>query len=385
MIQNYYYSYKDILKAPRIAIGPQRIIIASLGIGVAHMVYLLFTYAALIVSGSEAQQVFATYGLFPVVERAALSAMGAALFWSGFFFTALTILLTNIAVSRAAYMYLRDNYFYTSKQAILFALNRTKSILAVNLTFLFLLFPFIAGAFIMALVGRIPWFGEILNALATLPYIFSGMVFVFITICFLISIFLAPAIMASSEEDGFGTAVQCMHLTWGQPWRLASYGFLTFVLFMIGMVGFTFVIKIGLIIYSIFFMPLMDSLAPIFNNALYMVEVSIGGLDSFIRDIIGGDVARLIYLKKHYAPMEITLSQSIASSIVYIFFMVAAYMVVGYGQAIINSGLTMSYIVFELKLTTKNLLRRNDSEIIDHKNESDDLPTVFTKNLSEGV
>ncbi|KAA3614720.1 MAG: hypothetical protein D8M58_09680 [Calditrichaeota bacterium] len=383
MIQKFYYNYKDVLKAPRIAIGPQRIYIATLGVGAAHVVYFLFSYLALVMTGFEIENIWSQYGLFPIIFKFSLTQSATFVGWMGIIVTAFIVLLTSTSVSRAVYMYLRDNYFYTSKQAIFFAFKKSKSIISIYLTFLFLILPFIFGAAIMAILGRLSWIGEILNAFATLPYIFAGMVLVFITICFILSFFLGPAIIASSEEDGFGAAVQSMHLTWGQPWRLASYGLLTLALLIVGIVTFMFVLKIGLIIYSILFMPLMHSLAPILNNALYYVEVSIGGLDMIIRDLIGSGGAKVLYLKQHYVPVELTTSKSIASSIVYFFLMVAGYMTIGYGQAIVNSALTMSYVIFEMKLTGKSLLKRQDSELAEDKEAFEFNTEANTKNLAD--
>jgi len=383
MIHNFYYNYKDILKAPRIALGPQRIYIASLGVSAAHVTYFLFTYLALIMSGYEINAIWSGYGLFPSIFTLDLTLGALFTGWIGFILTAFIILLSSTALSRAAYMYLRDNYFYTSKQAIFFALKKSRSIFSIFLTFLFLIFPFIAGAVFMALIGQIMWIGEILNAIATIPYIFAGMVLVFMTICFVLSFLIGPAIMASSDEDGFGTVVQCMQLTWGQPWRLVLYGLLTLILWVVGIILFAFVVKIGLIIYSILFMPLMHSLAPILNNALYYAELSMGGLDQLIREIIGPDVSRILYLKQNYSPVELTTSMSIASSIVYFFLMLTAYMTIGYGQSIVNSAMTMSYVIFEMKRNGKSLLERKDSELAEDREAFEFNTEANTKNLSE--
>lgn len=363
MIYHYYYNYKDLLKTPRVAIGPQRLFIATLGITSAHAVWFFFHYMALYLSDYDIYQLWQQFGLLPVAFSYQLTTIAILLAWFGSIVTILIILHTNTAVSRAAYMYLRKNYYYTSKQAILFAFKRSKSIISVYLTFLFLILPFVAGGLLMAFIGDISGFGEILNALATLPYIFSGMVLFFMTLCLIFSLLLSPAIIASSEEDGFGAAIQCMHLTWGQPWRLATYGLLALLLFFAGIIFFAFVVKLGLIIYSILFMPLMHSLAPILNNALYYLENSLAGLDGAIRLVLGDNGSRIIYLKQHYLPEVLTATQSVASYIIYFSFLLVGHMTLGYGQGIVNSALTMSYIIFEVKLSNRNLLERRDSEI----------------------
>ncbi len=369
MIYHYYYNYKDILKAPRIAIGPQRLLISTLGVMLAHLIFVSGSYLAFNISDQTIPVLWHTYGLFPINTGIKLNTTATFIWLTAIIFSLFILLLTSLSISRAVYMHLRDNYFYTSKQCLKFATKRAKSILALYLTYLFLIIPFILGAAVMAIIGRISWIGEILNAFATLPYIFSGLVLVFITLSMFISFFLGPAIIATAEEDGFGTAVQVMHLTWGQPWRMATYSFLSGILLLTGTLIFVFVLKIGLIIYSILFMPLMHSLAPILNNALHYAEISVGGLDHLLRTLAGESGVKIIYLKQHYPAVALSASREIASSIVYFFLMVAGYMVIGYGQAIISASQVISYVIFELKLTSKNLLERADSEI-DEDSES---------------
>lgn len=385
MIQHLYYNYKDLLKAPRIAIGPQRLFIATFGMAVSHFVYIFFNYLAVFLSGHDIYIFWQKSGLLPVAFKYQLSTLSLIVAWCGVLLTIFLILLTNTALSRAAYMYLRDNYFYTARQALVFAAKRSTAIVFVYLTFLFLILPFIAGALIMALLGAISGIGEILNALATLPYIFSGMILFFMTLCLIISFFLGPAIIASADEDGFGTAIQCMHLTWGQPWRMASYGILATILFIAGIIFFAFVIKIGLIIYSVLFMPLMHSLAPILNNALYYLEISLGGLDRVIRGILGPGGSKVIYLKHHYMPEVLSMPQTIASYIVYFSFLIVGHMTLGYGQSIVNSCLTMSYVIFELKLSNRNLLNRKDSELPEDQNAFEFNTASNTKNLKDFI
>ncbi len=378
-----YYNYKDIIKAPRIAVSPQRLYLATFGIAATHVIYFCTTYLACIVSGHSIGSVWQNRGLLPFIFGMELTLPGVLIGWAGIAVSAFSLLLTATVLSRAVYMYLRDNYFYTGRQAIAFAFRRAGALFGVFITFVFLITPFIVGALLMAAVGRIPWFGEILNALATLPYIFSGMVLVFMTICFGLAFFLAPAIIASSEEDGFGAAVQCMHLTWGQPWRLGVYGLMGILLFITGTVAFAFVIKIGLIIYSVLFMPLMHSLAPILDQALYYVQMSVGGLDAIVRDIFGEAGSRLVYLKKEYVALTLGPSAEISAVIIYIFLMLAGYMTVGYGYAIINATLVTGYIIIEKNLSEKNLLRRKDSEISEDSDAFELNLEENTKNLGE--
>jgi len=360
---SFYFNYKDLFKAPRAAIGPQRIGIAALGILVSHLAYLFFTYLAIILSGVPLSTVWSTQGIivwafsFPLTFPAKLAAL------AGIFLALFLLLLTNTAVSRAAYMLLRDNLFYTWQQSFRFAFRKAGAIVGNYIVFIFMISPFIIGALILAAIGRIPWFGEILNALATLFYIFAGMALVFFTLSFFISFAYGPVIISCSEEDSFGSSVQALHLTWGQPWRLVIYSALAVALGLLGIFFFAFVLKVGLIIYSILFMPLMHSLSPLLNNALYYVQSSLGGLDSLMRGLLGHTGEQIFYLKQSYLPLHLTLSTQISSWIVYFSLMLAGYLAIGYGLAVGNASLVISYIIYSKRLTDSNLLERADSEI----------------------
>ena len=383
-MDNFYFNYKDLFKSPRMAIGPQRISIAMFGLMLAHIVYLFFTYLSILVGGHGLTEVWRSFGLFPCAYGFDLPFYSYIIFWIGVILTGYALLLMNTAVARAAYMHLRENLFYTYKQAITFTRKKAISVAGVYITFVFLILPFIIGAIIMALIGKIPWFGEILNSLATLPYIFAGMILVFFTLSLFVAIFFGPTIISTSEEDGFGAAVQALHLTWGQPWRLVLYGITIALLEVLGIFFFAFVLKIGLIIYSILFMPLMHSLAPILDNALRLVQISLGQVHDWIVSFLGHDGSRLFYLKKDYEAiaMNIPLSAAVSSYIVFFSFLIAAYMTIGYGEAVGITGLVIAYVIFDKKLTDTNLLTRKDSEI--EEEEEDNQPgEEDTKNLSE--
>ncbi len=383
-MDNFYFNYKDLFKAPRMAIGPQRISLATLGIIVAHVVYLVFTYISIMLGGYSISAIWTRFGLFPCAYGWSLPFYSYILYWIGLIVTGYILLLMSTAVSRAAYMHLRENLFYTYQQALKFTKGKALSVAGIYVTFLVLILPFIIGAIIMALIGRIPWFGELLNAFATLPYIFAGMVLVFFTLSLFVSFFFGPIILSTSEEDGFGAAVQSLHLTWGQPWRLITYGVTIFLLEIFGILFFAFTLKIGLIIYSILFMPLMHSLAPMLDNALRLIQLSLGAIHGWIVSLLGETGSKIFYLKQNYAAlqMQLPLSTEVSSYVVYIFLLIAGYMTVGYGEAVANTALVISYVIFDRKLTGTNLLTRKDSEI-EEEEESEEPREEDTKDLGE--
>jgi len=370
-MNHFYDDFRDLFKAPRAAIGPQRIFIATLGIIVVHVVYLIFSYVALSVSGTGSFpfSVWQRYGLFVYRLPMDMPFYSHIVFWIGVAFTIFILLIVNTAISRAAYMHLRNNLSYTYQQAFRFARGRWLSIAGVLLTFLFLIVPFIIGALVMALIGKIPWFGDILNSLATLPYIFAGMVLVFFTLSFIIALFYSPVIIAATEEDSFGTAVEVMQMTWLQPARLMVYGLISLVLVVFALFFFLGILKVGLIIYSNLFMPLMHSLAPILDNALYYVQSAMGDLDTLVKELLGPSGSKMFYLKKMYQSISLSASAQVSSVLVFIFLMLAGYMSLGYTLAVANNCLLLSHNIIYKKIKGSRTLQRNDSEVTTEEEE----------------
>ena len=368
-MENYYFNFKDLFKAPRAAIGPQRIGIAAMGLLLAHAVWLVFSYLALLLNGTAPADVWYSHGLLINPFLFSLSLPAKIVSGTGAAAAVFMLLITNTAVSRASYMLLRGSLFYTWKKAFRFAFGKSRSIAANYIVFMFMISPFIIGGITLSVLGRIPWFGEIVNAMAALIYIFAGLALVFLTLSVFISFVYGPVIFSCAEEDGFGSSVQSLYLTWGQPWRLVLYGTITVFMSITAVLFFAFVLKAGLIIYSNLFMPLMHSMAPILNNALYYIQCSLGEFDAVIRSILGGSGARILYLKQLYILQDLPLSAQISSWIVYLSFLLAGYMAAGYGLAVFNTSLVISFINFSKRLTGTDLLKRDDTEIDEEESD----------------
>ncbi len=361
---NLNFSVLDVLKAPRLAFSPQRILIATFGIMTAHLLFLGGAWLSAVLSGLSFTSLWQTYGLFYFPVSGSFPLLPKFLFLLTAALASLIFLATNLATARSIYMVLRDYLFYTGGQAWRFAGRQFASLLGIYITFIFLIVPFILGAGLMSALGQVAWLGEIINALATLPYIFAGMILVFLTIGFFISFVFGPAIIAVSEEDGFGAATQALHLTWGQPVRLVLFIIFTFLEVLFAVLFFAFILKIGLIIYSVLFMPLMHSLAPMLDHALYQVQIAMGPADDFLRNQLGQAGIKVLYLKKDYLALSLPVSTAIASNIVFIFLLFAAYMTAGYAIAVANAGIVIGYLNLQYYLNNVNLLERKDSEIL---------------------
>ena len=119
---------------------------------------------------------------------------------------------------------MRNELFYTWSQAYKFALKKWISILGTYLTFILMIAFFVIAALVMGLIGRIPFVGELGTTILTLPYILTALLLFFISLVFGVALFIAPAVIATSDEDALGGVFQSFSITFNQPWRLLVYG-----------------------------------------------------------------------------------------------------------------------------------------------------------------
>ena len=176
----YHFNYKDIFRAPRLAFSLQRIWINGTGLLVGYLVYLVFTYFSAVFGGYNFSYVWSKFGLLPCSFALSLPWTSMVIYLFGVALFGAIVLLTNTAVSRAAYMAMRDELFYTWTQAYKFAYKKWISSVGAMLTFVFIIAFFVIAALIMGLIGRIPFVGELGTVLLTVPYIFSALLLFFI-------------------------------------------------------------------------------------------------------------------------------------------------------------------------------------------------------------
>ena len=366
-----HFNFKDLFRAPRLAFSFQRIWINALGLAVGYAIYLIFTYVSLLASGYSFTTIWSQQGLLACGFSFAQPWYGRLIAGIGSLLFLIVVLITNTAVSRAVYMVLRDEFFYTWSQAFKFAIRKWASVLGAYLTFAFMIAFFIIGALIMGLIGRIPYVGEWLNFLLTIPYFFAAVLLAFIVVVTGVGLFLVPAIIATSDEDAMGGVFQSFSMTYNQPWRLGIYGAIVAVLEAVSLVVFAAVVKIGYKVFAFLFtIGMGEKFVKVKETGLAWLNHSVPVLRSWV-DALLGPLAKYVYLTQPHAIMADNWSLQVAAFLFTVFLILIGGVVIAYGEAVGNAGLTLLYVDLYKIQEDENLLEREDEELKEEEEEEE--------------
>ena len=114
---NLYYDFRDLFRAPRLALSGKKIWIFIVGNLGGFISYWLFSYLSLVLSGMSFQDAIAKYGLYPCLFGNEAQWYGWALYYIGITTWMIFILLSATAVSRVTLKQLKGNDFFSSGDA----------------------------------------------------------------------------------------------------------------------------------------------------------------------------------------------------------------------------------------------------------------------------
>jgi len=369
-----HFNYKDLFRSARLALSIQRIWINFVGLALGYSLYLILSYVSFLVAGESFLAMWDRFGLFPC-----LFSMGGPWYSFIIYFLAVIVLIafvliTNTAVSRAVYMNLKGETFYTWKEALKFAFKKWSSIIGAPVAIIGIIIFFVIGAIFMALIGKIPFVGELITSFFTLFYMGAGLFVFFLTLILVVALFFVPAIIATTNEDGFEAVFQSFTIGTGQPWRIIGYGIVVCIIELLAFVLLAFSVKEGWYVYSIVFNNIMgEKFAEIGQQALYYVQYTLAVSRIWI-DYLFGDVSGSFYFAKDFFSVpDIGVWQNICSYIFAIFMLMVGGLVVAYAEATGNAGLTLMYLVMRKKHDGENLLERKDEEEDDEEKTDDEI------------
>jgi hypothetical protein len=372
----YHFNYKDIFRAPRLAFSMQRIWINGTGLLIGYLVYFIFTYFSAYFSGYNLAYVWSKFGLLPCSFALPLPWTSMVIYFVGVALFGAIVLLTNTAVSRAVYMAMREELFYTWRQAYKFAYKKWISSIGAMLTFIFIIAFFVIAALAMGLIGRIPFLGELGTVVLTVPYIFSALLLFFIILAFVIALFFVPAIIATSDEDALGGVFQSFSITYNQPWRIVIYGTLLFLVWEVGLFLFAAALKIAYHLFiSLFTVGMGDKILKLQQQALYIIDQSLPTVYEWA-SLLPGELGKYVYLtSQHPVAPDMSGVMVVSGYILGLFLLFLGGVVVVYGEAIWNAGITIIYVILYKHQENESLLEREDEELME-EDEEEEAPPV---------
>lgn len=203
------YNFRDILWAPAKGFSAKKILVMSVWLLAALVIYDLFTYIALIIAGEKIGSVFSVYGFFPFYSYSFDSISAQILMVLGIALATVAIMLGFAGVAKIEYEAIRGDRFYSPLAALRFSISRLKQIFMAELGIVSFLLFVILLFFLFGLISRIPYVGNWLYAILFLiPNFIIAIFTVFIFFVLIVSIILLPtAAVADNKAQAFQAIV----------------------------------------------------------------------------------------------------------------------------------------------------------------------------------
>jgi hypothetical protein len=357
------FDYRDIFRSARLAFSFQRMWIQFLGLLDGYLVYVICTYLSLILAGKSFSVYWSRYGLMPSVLGLQLPWYSWIIFALGAFFFLFAWLVTSTAVARAAYMNLKGNTFYTWKEACGFALKKKAgSVISTPIAIFVIIFFTGLGGVIIGLLGRIPYVGELGISLFPIIWFMAALFLVFLLLAFFVSLFLTPAILATTDDDAFEGIFQSFSTLYSQPWRLILYEILLGIVVLLGF-GFIafFAKKAWGLMTTVFLWGMGDKYADLSYSASYLLQNWVYPAVAWSRAILG-EYTSYFFFTRDFTAIELSGVMTVSSWIFSVFLVFIGAFILSYPLAIFNVGQGIIFLILKKKKDDENLLERKDRE-----------------------
>ena len=114
---NLYFDFRDIFKAPRLALSGKKIWIFIVGNLAGYTLYWIFTYLSLAMSGISLSDAVGKYGLYPCLFGNDASTLAWIIYVIGIEAWVIAIFMSCTAVSRVTLKQLKGNDFFSANDA----------------------------------------------------------------------------------------------------------------------------------------------------------------------------------------------------------------------------------------------------------------------------
>ncbi|HUU56330.1 MAG TPA: hypothetical protein VMW93_03205 [bacterium] len=364
------FSFIDVFRAPRLALSAKKIWTQLRALALGLILYNVFVYAAFAVSGADAYGIWSSYYLFPPLCLAGsvypLNAAGVVLWAAGALAFFVVAFLGMTAVAKITVEQLRGNDFYSRREAGSYVRRHWRAVIFTPVAILVSLAALFGGGLLVGLVGKIPWFGDVVASLSLVPLFLGGLLFVFLVVVFFLSFWFTPPIVATTGDDTFETSFELFSTLSGQPWRLVLYEFLLRALILAGAGLFAFFSAAALkVAYLALYVPMGPKFAVAFAAAWRVMPC-------WLRGAYPGNFAPLVWLSgvdvrslfvSSEAALPLPWPQAIAAMFISLGLLVIFGVVVAYAVNVHTVGNTIIYVVLRKKKDDENLLEMYDDEL----------------------
>lgn len=359
-----HFDIRDIFRVVRLGWSGKKIWVGLCGTLIAYAGFSILAIADHLLAGATMGEVWQRYGLFPGPAPFPVTLAGAAVDVLATLYVWVVVLLTMCMICKITYQQLKGDDFYSSGDAWRFIRQNWGGVVwGPVATLALLVFFVVAGIVIGWLAGLTPWAGELAFGLLFIPIFFAALVAVFISIAFVVSLTMSPAVVGTVGEDALEVAIQSFSLAWSQPWRLVLY-----------MIWMKISVSIGSVLLGIF---MASSLALVsWACGLFMKE----------------KLANMVYVAGQYVPFDFTRSEwlsldvtaylppagnpsgseLLAGGILAIMLILLTVIFSSYVLSAYASGLSLIYVILRKRKDDENLLEWDDDEAEDDEEQPEE-------------
>lgn len=367
------FDFRDLFKSLRIAFSVQRIWIEFTGLLLGYAGYFVFSVVSLLLSGFHLQQILARFGLFPwlIGANVQVSVTSKIVFALGLFFLLAVHLVTSTAVARASFMVLKGNHYFTWREAFSFAFKKCGSTLLTPVAVGIFILGGLVGISFLGFLGRIPFLGELSISMITTLWMLASFLLMFLILVSVVAVVLAPAIIATTNEDAFEAVFQSFSTAWSQPVRLVVYEGLATAIAVFGFGVLAVFAKTTFVFISrVFSFAMGDNFINLASHAQYLLQSWTITLDKGLH-IVLGKATSWFFFSRDFIPLQLPPTLQVSSYIFALNMMVIGALVLSYLFATYDTGNMMTYLILRKLKDDENLLDRSDrDESVDEEGEA---------------
>jgi len=218
-------NFLEILSIPTRALKAKKIFVSSLCLLIAFVLYYIFTHLAHTFDGGEAVTVYSLFGVQSQTIYHFDFFIPIIIYLTGIFLAFFSIMIGFMAVSVFDFEALRGNQFLSIRQALKFSWSKIRQLLLSWLVIILFVGFIVLLGFIVGLITRIPYLGEILYSLFFFfPNFIISLFTVLIIIVMIPGVLVMPAAVAADRSgETFNSILEMFSTIIKQPIRWVGY------------------------------------------------------------------------------------------------------------------------------------------------------------------
>ena len=353
-----YFNFKDIFRAPRLALGRRTLVILE-AFFAAYILQLIMTYIGLLAEGHSFGSIWNDFHLLPPLYSCPASGIGKFFVGLGRITSWLLIFLGMTAVAKITIKEYKGNLFYSSRDGWSWAFKNWFPVFFGPISIAIIISFFVLLATIMGWLAQWPVLDILIYGLMFVLFLPTALFLIFSCLALFAGILMSPSIVACAEEDTMGSMFGSYTLLWNQPVRFIGY---TLIIFASAFVGYHLLYLFILLAFK--FVHLVFGQDAVMGNVYFAIRQV--GLDMFSdynflpsyfeipsRLEIGSGSAAYI------AP---SITQSITGVMVGFVSLLAILSIPAYAISSIATGFATSFIVLTKHKDDQDLIKRKDAD-----------------------